>query len=204
MHRTESDALVSGAVAGLAGLLAFLLLHALWIVPIWSILPVGLLLAGGGGLAVGWAYAELKSHLPRRPWTALAVVGIVALILVPAIVLAELHGPVFTGTLADPMPTVALWVIVARFVGELLATATIVGGLVGRWIGHTRRAALATGLAGFVFALGPGHNIPLIGGTPGVGKELTIMTAVTFISALVLVEGDAWLATRRSERRVLL
>jgi len=41
----------------------------------------------------------------------------------------------------------------------------------------------------------------LIGGTPGVGKELAIMTAVTFVSALVLVEGHTWLATRRSERR---
>jgi hypothetical protein len=129
------------------------------------------------------------------------VVGLIALILGPAVVLAELHGPVFTGTLADPVPTVAPWVIVARFVGELLATAAIVGGLVGRLMGHTRRAALATGVAGFMFALGPGHNITLIGGTPGVGKEFVIMSAVTFVSALVLVEGHAWLATRRAARR---
>jgi hypothetical protein len=201
LKRTDSAALIAGVLAGLAGLLVFLALHALWILPIWSILPIGLPLAGGGGLAVGWAYAELKSRLPRHPWTALAVAGIVALILVPAVVLAELHGPVFTGTLADPVPTVAPSVIVARFVGELLATATIVGGLVGWWLGHTRRAVLATGLAGFVFALGPGHNIPLIGGTPGVGKEIAIMAAVIVVSALALVEGHAWLATRRSERR---
>jgi hypothetical protein len=201
MHRTDTDALTAGAVAGLSGLLVFLLLHALWIVPIWFILPVGLLLAGSGGLAVGLAYAELKSRLPRRPWTALAVVGIIVLILLPAVVLAELHGPVFNDTPAGPVLTVAPWVIVARFVGELLATATIMGGLVGWWLGHTRRAVLATGLAGFVFALGPGHNIPLIGGTPGVGKELAIMTAVTCVSALVLVKGHAWLATRRSARR---
>ena len=62
------------------------------------------------------------------------------------------------------------------------------------WLGRTRRAALATAVAGLVFALGPGHNIPFLGGTPGVGKELAIMTAVTLVSALVLVEGDAWLA----------
>ncbi len=201
MHRTDTGALIAGASAGITRLLAFLALHALWIVPIWFILPVGLLLAGSGGLAVGWAYAELKSRLPRRPWTALAVVGMIALILLPAVVLAELHGPVFSVTPAGPVQTVATSVIVTRFVGELLATATIVGGLAGWWLGHTRRAALATGVAGFVFALGPGHNIPLIGGTPGVGKELAIMTAVTFVSALVLVEGHAWLATRRSERR---
>jgi hypothetical protein len=179
MSQTDKATLIAGALAGLAGLLAFLALHVLWIVPIWFILPVSLFLAGSGGLAVGWAYAELKSRLARRPWTTLAVVGLIALILGPTVVLAELHGPVFTGTLADPVPTVAPWVIVARFVGELLATATIVGGLVGRWLGHTRRAALATGVAGFVFALGPGHNTPLIGGTPGVGKELAIITVVT-------------------------
>jgi len=56
-------------------------------------------------------------------------------------------------------------------------------------------------VAGFVFALGPGHNIPFIGGTPGVGKELAIMTAVTLVAALVLVEGHAWLSTGRSWRR---
>ena len=48
-----NTAVMAGVLAGIAGLLAFLVLHALWIVPIWSILPVGLLVAGGGGLAVG-------------------------------------------------------------------------------------------------------------------------------------------------------
>ena len=195
----KHTAFIAGVVAGIAGLLAFLVLHALWIVPIWSILPVGLVVAGGGGLAVGWAYAELRHRLPGRPWTALAVVGVIGVILVPAFVLAELQAPVFTVTPAGPVQTVATSLIVARFVGDLLATATLVGGLVGGWLGRTRRAALATGVAGLVFALGPGHNIPFLGGTPGVGKELAIMTAVTLVSALVLVEGDAWLAGR--ERR---
>ncbi len=120
----------------------------------------------------------------------------IGVILLPAFVLAELQAPVFTVTPAGPVQTVATSLIVARFVGELLATATIVGGLVGAWLGRTRRAALATAVAGCVFALGPGHNIPFLGGTSGVGKELAIMTAVTLVSALVLVEGDAWLARR--------
>ena len=163
----KNTAFIAGVVAGLAGLLAFLVLHALWLVPIWFILPVGLLVAGGGGLAVGWAYAELRHRLPRRPWTALAVVGVIGVILVPAFVLAELQAPVFTVTPAGPVQTVATSLIVARFVGDLLATATLVGGLVGGWLGRTRRAALATAVAGLVFALGPGHNIPFLGGTPG-------------------------------------
>src|SRR5262245_58037909 len=39
------------------------------------------------------------------------------------------------------------------------------GGLVGWWLGRTWRAAVATAVTGFVFVLGPGHNIPFIGGT---------------------------------------
>jgi hypothetical protein len=78
MNYTDMAAPIAGVLAGIAGLLAFLVLHALWIVPIWFILPVGLLVAGGGGLAVGWAYAELRYRLPQRPWTALAVAGVIA------------------------------------------------------------------------------------------------------------------------------
>jgi hypothetical protein len=193
MNRTDSAALVAGVAAGIAGLLAFLALHALWIVPIWFILPLGLLVAGTGGLAVGRAYAELRWRLPTRPWTALAVAGVIAVILAPAFVLAELQSPVFIVAPTGPVQTVATSVIVARFVGELLATATIVGGLVGWWLGRTRRAALATAVAGFVIARGPGHNIPFIGGTPAVGKELAIMTTVTLVAALALTEGHNWL-----------
>jgi hypothetical protein len=199
MNRTDTAAHIAGAVAGIAGLLIFLVIHAFWIVPIWFILPIGLLVASTGGLAVGWAYAELRWRLPPRPWTALAVVGVIAVILLPAFVLAELQAPVFIVTPAGPVQTVATSIIVARFVGELLATATIVGGLVGWWLGRTRRAALATAVAGFIFALGPGHNIPFIGGTPGVRKELAIMAVVIGISALALVEVHDWL-TRRSRQ----
>ncbi|MFO7538217.1 MAG: hypothetical protein R6X32_09170 [Chloroflexota bacterium] len=60
----KKAALVTGV---LAGLIAFLLIHALGIVPIWFILPIGLLIAAVGGLAVGWAYAELRDRLPKRP-----------------------------------------------------------------------------------------------------------------------------------------
>jgi hypothetical protein len=203
MKRAITAAHSAGVLAGIAGLLAFLVIHALWIVPIWFILPFGLLVASTGGLVVGWAYAELRWRLPRRPWTVLAVVGVIAVILLPAFVLAELQAPVFTVTPAGPVQTVATSIIVARFVGELLATATIVGGLVGWWLGRTRRAALATAVAGFVFALGPGHNIPFIGGTSGAAKELAIISAVTLVSALVLVEVHTWLAVRERRHAIL-
>ena len=203
MNQAASAACIAGAVAGVAGLLAFLVLHALWIVPIWFILPAGLLVAGGGGLAVGWAYAELLQRLPRRPWTAPAVVGLMSVILLPAFVLAELRAPLFDVTPMGAVQTVSTPMIVIHFVGELLATATLVGGLAGRWLGRTRQAGVATALAGFIIALGPGHNIPFIGGTSGLGKELALLAAVIVVAALVLVEGHAWLAARERKHAIL-
>jgi len=78
----------------------------------------------------------------------------------------------------------------------LLLTATIVGALAGWRMGHTGQAAIATAVADFVFALGPGHNIPLLGNTPGVGKGIALLLAVVVVSAVVLVEGQMWLASR--------
>ncbi|MCC6630002.1 MAG: hypothetical protein IT340_21705 [Chloroflexi bacterium] len=196
MARSSIAALVAGVLAGLAGLLVFLVLHALWIMPIWFILPLGVVIAGLGGMAVGWAYAELRHRLPARPWTALATVGLIAVILLPAVVLAELRPPLFVVTVAGAVATEPVPSLIARFAGELLLTATVTGALLGWWLGGTRRAVVATAVAGFCFALGPGHNIPLVGATPGVAKELAIMGTVIGIAALVLVEGHAWLATR--------
>jgi hypothetical protein len=183
-------ALIAGLLAGIAGLLVFLTIHHFWIRPIWFILPAGLVIAGLGGLAVGWSYAEVKAGLPPRPWTALAVFALVAATLLPAIVIAQLRPPpidvasgmILRGGTAG---------VVARFMIELLLTATLVGGLLGWWLGHTPRAAFATALAGFVFALGPGHNVPFLGNTPGVGKGLVLLTAIILVSALVLVETEA-------------
>jgi hypothetical protein len=188
----NNAALIAGVLAGITGLLAFLIVHALWIMPIWFILPIGLLIAGIGGLAVGWSYAELRGRLPKRPWTAPAIVVVISVILLPALLLAELRQPMFT---VSPAGVVNLAIgvpeAVIRFIAELLLTATITGGLLGWWLGRTRRAAVATAVAGFVFALGPGHNIPFIGGTSGVGREVVIMVIIIIVSALVLVEGYA-------------
>lgn len=186
--------LIAGLLSGIAGLLVFLLIHHFWIKPIWSILPPGLLIAGLGGLAVGWAYAEIKVGLPPRPWTALALFVLIGATLTPAVVLAQLRPPpldIATGAIIDGSST---GVVIARVLIELLLTATLVGGLAGWWLGQTGRAALATALAGFVFALGPGHNIPLLGNTPAVGKGIVLLAVVAFISALVLVESEIWLA----------
>lgn len=186
--------LIAGLLAGIAGLLVFLVLHHLWIVPIWFILPVGLVIAAAGGWAVGWAYGELLPHLPPRPWTALVMIALIWAALLPGVVLAELRQPFFLVGGDSAVLAVSVGRVAFLFIVELLVTAALMGALAGWLIGRSGRVALATAVAAFIFALGPGHNIPLIGGTPGVGKELVIMTAIIVVSALVLVEGQAWLA----------
>lgn len=191
-----NNALVAGLLSGIAGLLAFLTIHHFWIKPIWFILSPGLLIAGLGGLAIGWSYAEIRIGLPPRPWTWLAVVVLVGATLTPAILAAQLRPPPLdlnTGAVLNGSSTSS---VIMRFIFELLLTATVVGGFAGWWLGRTPQAALATGIAGFVFALGPGHNIPFLGSTPAVMKGIVLLVIIIATSALVLVESHAWLSGR--------
>lgn len=191
----------AGAVAGVSGLGVFLVVHHLWITPIWYIAPVGAPIAAAGGAAVGAAFAELRPHLPGRPWTAVCVAGGAAAVLLPAVLIGELHGPVFAmgadgrGVLLVPRSEAA-----AMFAGGLLATATAVGALIGRQVGRSRRAAGLTALAALAIALGPGHNVPLLGGTPATPKQLAILALVLGVASMVQVEVAERLSRRRSRR----
>ncbi|MCI0396623.1 MAG: hypothetical protein L0332_00635 [Chloroflexi bacterium] len=190
---TSNAALIAGAAAGVAGLLLFLTIHHLWIAPIWFILPVGLIVAALGGLAIGWSYAEIRDGLPPPPWTFPALAALVMATLVPAIILAELRPPLI------PPPFTAIpegqgGRVLVHFLLELLLTATLVGGAAGWLLGHSWRAVTSTALAGFIFALGPGHNIPLLGGTPAAGKGFILLLAIVLVAALVLVTVQARLS----------
>jgi hypothetical protein len=185
-----SSALIAGVFSGLAGLLAFLVIHHFWIRPIWFILPVGALIAAGGGLAVGWAYSELLPGLPPRPWSAVVLIAVIGACLAPAVILAQLRPPMFTAMGENAQLTVSTGRAVAIFVFQLLLTAAGVGALAGWWIGGSGRAAAATALAGLVFAAGPGHNIPFLGNTPATGKGVVLLLAVVVVSAVVLVEAE--------------
>jgi hypothetical protein len=66
-------------------------------------------------------------------------------------------------------------------------------------IGRTKRAALITTLAGFVFALGPGHNVPFLGNQPATGKGLLMLIAIVLAASIVLVEVHALLRKGYSE-----
>lgn len=194
-YKDMYTALIAGMLSGVAGLLVFLVIHHIWIRPIWFILPVGLVMAGVGGLVVGWSYAEIRAGLPPRPWTSIALFMLIAATLAPSILLAQGRRPLIDiGT--GVIPQSEAGVVLLHFVGELLITATVVGGLAGWLTGHNLRAAFSTALAGFVFALGPGHNIPLLGSTPAAGKGVGILIVVVLVAALVLVEVQAWLGRR--------
>ena len=185
--------LTAGALSAIAGLLVFLIIHHFWIMPIWFILPPGLLIAGLGGLAVGWAYAEIQAGLPPRPWTSLALFAVIAAILAPAILLAQWRAPLMDMSVGT-IPPDQVGRVVKHFIAELVIPSIIVGGLAGWWLGRSQQAAIATAVAGLVFALGPGHNIPLLGNTAAAGKGVALLIAITLVSAWVLVEVNATLA----------
>lgn len=200
----RAGSIEAGAIAGLTGLAVFLVLHHAWIAPIWFVAPVGAVLATSGGSAVGAAYVELRPRLPGRPWTALCLVGVISAVLAPAIVVAELRGPIYSlgpggrGVLLVPASEA-----VVAFVGGLLAITTLTGGLLGAVIGRTQRAGATTAVAGFGLALGPGHNIPLLGGTPAVTTELVILVVAAGVASIVLVEAQRTLGVRLPGRTTL-
>lgn len=181
------SALFAGLLASLAGLITFLLIHHFWIQPIWFVLPAGLPIAMLGGLAVGWSFSELQANLPPRPWTILAVMALIVAALAPAVILGQLRGPVLdmqTFRIAEGQGPTAIF----RFVTELVLPSLVVGGLAGWLVGRSISAVLSTALAGLVFALGPGHNIPLLASTPAAWKGVLLLLAITFVSSVVLVE----------------
>jgi hypothetical protein len=184
-------ALIAGAISGMAGLLAFLTIHHIWILSIWFMVPFGVLIAAAGGAAVGWAYHELLPAIPPRPWSTLTLIALIMLILAPSVVLAEMRSPLFDITNPE---NATLVVSTGRaaviFTAELVVTSAVMGALLGWLIGRTWTASAATALAGLVFALGPGHNIPFLGGTPATMKGVTILLIVILISAVVLVEAE--------------
>ena len=182
--------LIAGACAGIAGLLTFLVIHHFWIQPIWFIAPVGLVIAGLGGLAVGWSYAEIQAALPPPPWAFLAVTAVILIILAPSFVLAELRAPLIDPLTVSILPGGGTHAAL-HFALELVLTAALMGAAVGWVLGRTPQAALATAVAGLAYALGPGHNIPFLGGTPAAGKGLLLLLAITLVSAFVLVQVSA-------------
>lgn len=188
----------AGVVAGAVGCVVFLSIHAIWILPIWFVALPGLALACGGGAVVGWAYGELGPRLPRRPLTAFALTGLVAVTLAPSMVAAELSDPMFViAPGGEAERVMGIGRMSTLFVLELVVLSAATGALLGWLLERTRPAALAMSVAALVFALGPGHNIPFLGDTGGWWKGAVLAFAPSLVAAIVLVELSRWRDPRR-------
>lgn len=185
---------LSGAVSGLAGLAAFLTIHHIWIRPIWFVTPIGAPFAALGGVAVGAAWDELRPRLPSAPIAALGLMAAAVLSLAPSFVLGQLRGPIVDGTGANAVVSVPVLYLVWMFVVELLGGGALVGAAIGWVVGRTRRAAGRCALAGGAFALGLGHNVPILGGTTGVPLELLLVGGAVIMASIVFVGLDRALA----------
>lgn len=201
-------ALAPGLAAGVAGLAVFLVLHAVWIVPIWSVTALGLVVAVLGGAAVSWAYLQVEPHLPGgtvRRW--LAVAGGAALVLSPSLVVAWAGTPYFTVVDGSRVPTAERSVVAARFVVEFLVVTTLSGALVGWLVTHTRRGTVVVAVAAFAFAIGPGHNLPFfdVVTAPATARTAVLLTLTPIVVAsAVFVAVDALLSrSGRSPDEVL-
>jgi hypothetical protein len=185
------SALLGGAAAGVLGFAWFLVIHAIWIVPIWDIAPA-VMWAALGGIAIGWAYDVHRDRLPARHVGRVAVVfASASLVLAPGLLLLPLPPPGASGSNSSIFDVVMAGIAVLLLLATPLIAATI-GALLGRSV----RAAVATGLAAFMFLSGIGHNIPLHGyGWHGV-KMWTIMLTVTAIASVTLVVVETWTSTR--------
>jgi len=163
----------AGIASGLAAFGTFLVVHSLWITPIWHIAPVGALFAAAIGAAVGKVYEGLPPRLTGLPWGVGAAFAGGAASLAPAIVLAE------SGLRAG---VAALPVVVASHFGS----AMLVGATVGVLIRKTRRFAGTGALAGLLLAAGPGHNIPVVASTAAARLEMSILLVVLAVASVVL------------------
>jgi hypothetical protein len=184
----------AGALAGLAGLAVFLVVHHLVIVPIWGIAPVGAVMAIAGGAAVGAAYEELRPRLPGGPANVAAVLAGIAVVLAPSMVIGQLSGPIYSMSAGGGRLLVPAGDAVIAFVGGLLLATGFTAGLLGALVGRTRRATARTAMAGVAVAIGPGHNIPFLGGTTAVATELAILLGVAAAASVTLVAAHAVLA----------
>jgi hypothetical protein len=191
-----SPFLIAGIISGIVGLSVFLIIHHFWIMPIWFIAPAGVFIAAIGGAAVGWSYSEIHAALPDRPWTFLVLTLLIAIILAPSIILGQLRAPLVQFPGFSIVPGKGQEAAI-RFVLELVVTAVTVGAIEGWLLGRSINATIATALAGLAYAIGPGHNIPLLGNTSSAGKGLILLFIVTIVSAFVLVEASQWLMTKQ-------
>ncbi|MCW5874567.1 MAG: hypothetical protein KIS88_07975 [Anaerolineales bacterium] len=178
---------MAGALAGLAGFLAFLLIHQVLIVPIWFIAPFGAVVAVLAGLLVAWAFEALRPRLPRNIWLAvLAFTALLTLTQVAAYFASSVQEPIANMVFRNQALPGKLGTILARFAIDLFLTSAIVGGLLGLLVGRSKQAAGRMALAALGFAIGPGHNTPFFAGVASSQGTLWALISGAIVAAGVV------------------
>jgi hypothetical protein len=181
-----------GAISGIAGLLTFLIVHHFTIRPIWFILPPGLVLAVGGGVAIAWAFELLQPRLSANIFIAsLALAALLTLTQVPGFLIGSTREPILDMSSATLLPGTGMQAA-GRFAIDLFLTAAVSGALIGWGLAGSAAAGGRLALAAVAFSIGPGHNIPFFAGTTGAGKMWAIMGLVIFVSALAFAATLYW------------
>lgn len=147
--------LAAGAVTGMLGVVVFGAAHAIIIVPIWTRLLGGIPFGVGAGLAMGWAFYEMRTaRWPFPRWSRGLQFGFLMwLTLIPP----TACGAIFRLTGIHSQHDT--WELVA----ELLA-AFGTGAATGRLIGRGWRLATAAGVATSTLVLAMGGPIPVTTG----------------------------------------
>ena len=187
-------ALLGGAAGGVAGFAVFLVMHSIWIVPIWDSAPA-VTFAVLAGIAIGWAYDVHRVRLPAGAAARVTVVlAALTLTLSPGLLLLPLRPPSSVGS-----PSI-IEIAVGAIATLLLLAMPFLAAAVGALIGRSGRAAIASGLAVLTFMTTIGHNILLFGnGWRGV-KMWTIILTVTAVAAVTLVAVETWTSVRLRPR----
>jgi hypothetical protein len=164
--------LIAGALTGLLSVALFGVIHAVIIVQIWTRLSGGIPFAVGAGLAIGWAFYELRAGLNARVIGALVFGFLLWATLIPM----TLFGVIVRATGIHGQDDA--WEVVIELV-LTFSTGVTAGRLIsGRW-----RAALALGMASLALTLAQAGPIPVM--NSGRAASLFAALAVVYLVCMI-------------------
>jgi hypothetical protein len=166
--------LIAGVLAGLLGVALFGVIHAAIIVPIWTRLSGGIPFAVGAGLAIGWAFYEIRgpARLNAGVIRALAFGFLLWATLIPM----TLFGVIVRATGIHGQDDA--WEVVVELV-LTFGTGVAAGRLIsGRW-----RAALALGTASLALTLAQAGPIPVMNS----GRAASLFAALAAVYLICMI-----------------
>ena len=191
-----------GAASGLTGLIVFLVIHAMWITPIWFIAIIGIVVSISGGLLTGKCYELSTRFNTWRPFRSLYVIALVSVTLVPCVLLIQFVPPLLEAENGEVVHPINVPWVVSGFFLLLLIPSAIVGWISGRILTGNKLSGGLFAIMGLLIALGPGHNLPLFG--DATGEQLLKALVLTFVpmaaAAIVLAEGAELFAPKESNQ----